>query len=657
MLFSGIQMLYEIKYDVVALIILVILFALARLFECFPTRENKAYMIFILTTISALASNIGSAFAISYMPLRLINLNYLINVIHIILVNLIPFFYIFFVLTIIYQHSPVPLSLKIFMRVMIVSEIIFISLTPWLHTVFYFDVQGTYLHSWGMTCLYIFDLLIIIFVISQFFIHKNKVNNKKISLVFSYSIAVSIAMLIQYYHPNMLVIGLATAISEAISYFTLTNPEDFTVRDMGAFNRVAFKEYFYARHENKQRKALAVFYFTNIDVMKNVYGGENSHYMLKQFITHAKQYTGRNYFFYLFHNTLAIYFKNKNDAEKKLGQLMADPLMNVKPYKGAVNHIHFPLLYKTFLLDDISILEKIDNNADNQTYSKLISLLRYVQQSSDSSAHKINYIEPNDIYSLNHKLFIQSSVMKSVQNKSFEVFLQPIYDLKSKCFNSAEALIRLKDIEGNYIAPSLYIPEAEKNELILIIGDIALEKTCEYIHKTNCRALGIKKVNINLSIQQCMQEDAVENILNILDRWQIERNMIRLEITESLLENSEGQLEKVMNRLIREGIEFALDDFGTGYANTSRLLKFPFSEVKFDKSLLDAALKDEKNLIPLKHLINMVNEMGKSVLVEGVESQESSDLVEKFGAEMIQGYYFAKPMPASEFTEFLKKEM
>ena len=86
-------------------------------------------------------------------------------------------------------------------------------------------------------------------------------------------------------------------------------------------------------------------------------------------------------------------------------------------------------------------------------------------------------------------------------------------------------------------------------------------------------------------------------------------------------------------------------------------MKFPFSEVKFDKSLLDAALKDEKNLIPLKHLINMVNEMGKSVLVEGVESQESSDLVEKFGAEMIQGYYFAKPMPASEFTEFLKKEM
>ena len=111
-----------------------------------------------------------------------------------------------------------------------------------------------------------------------------------------------------------------------------------------------------------------------------------------------------------------------------------------------------------------------------------------------------------------------------------------------------------------------------------------------------------------------------------------------------------------MNKLTSHGIEFALDDYGTGYSNTSRLLTFPFSEIKFDKSFVDSAMESKRNQLPLKHLMNMVNDSDMIVLVEGIETKEMSELIESFGGTLIQGFYYAKPLSLPDFVDFIKNK-
>lgn len=646
-------MLYNIRYDSVGMIILAILLIINRLNFQFPTRENSVYVHFVIISILALAFNIGCAIATSFLPPSLVWLNTLLAVIHIQLTNFVTLFYLAFVLTLTHPDTEIPKGFKKFTIILALFEFAFITSSPLLHTVMYFDKEGIYHHGWGMKLLYVITVAILILSLVELYLHRKNISLKQLFITLSYTVTILVTIIIQNIFPNLLIIGLATSLAELLIYFTLRNTDDFCIKDMGTYNRAAFKEFLYYKNSQESHSALVMLYGSNMDTIKNFYGTESTHYMLKQYVKNAQKFTGKQYYFYLFHNTLVIPFRNKNEAQTKLRQLMDYPINSVRTSPKSNTSIQFPITFKSFVLDDISIIQKISTDDEENPYTKLMSLLKFVQ-TSDASSNKINSIEPSDVYKLNHKLYVQEAVLKSIQQKSFEVFLQPIYDVKKKAFTTAESLIRMRDSDGNYIPPSLYIPEAEKNDMILIIGDFAIEKTCEFINASKCQELGIEKININLSMQQCMQEDCVEHILKILNRYEVPKNMIRFEITESLLESDSERLMFVMKSLIAEGIDFALDDFGTGYSNTNRLLNFPFSEVKFDKSFVDSIVKDEKKSIPLKHLIQMVKDLDKLVLVEGVESEYMAKQLEEYGAELIQGYCFAKPMPVEEFVAFLK---
>ena len=230
--------------------------------------------------------------------------------------------------------------------------------------------------------------------------------------------------------------------------------------------------------------------------------------------------------------------------------------------------------------------------------------------------------------------------------------MQPIYNLHTKSFTGAEALLRLKNEDGEYIPPMDYIPKAESDGDIVSIGRIVLRKTCEYISKGNLKNLGIEKVHINLSVVECMQDDIVKVIVDTLESYNVPRDFIRLEITETMLAADSEKLLHTMLDLSEHGIDFALDDYGTGDSNTSRMLSFPFSEIKFDKSLIDSMQNKEGNLL-MKHLTSMIKDIDRLVLAEGVEIPADVELLKNMNCDLIQGFYFAKPMPREEFVKFL----
>jgi EAL domain-containing protein (putative c-di-GMP-specific phosphodiesterase class I) len=152
-----------------------------------------------------------------------------------------------------------------------------------------------------------------------------------------------------------------------------------------------------------------------------------------------------------------------------------------------------------------------------------------------------------------------------------------------------------------------------------------------------------------------MQENIGIRLLNIIDKYKIPHGLIDFEITESTADNSSENLDKIMDDFNKKGIDFSLDDYGTGYSNQSNLMRYPYSIVKIDKSLVWACDSNPKAFISLKHTIAMIKDLDMKVLAEGVETQHHIDLLEQIGCEFLQGYFYSRPLPISELMDVIKE--
>ena len=248
--------------------------------------------------------------------------------------------------------------------------------------------------------------------------------------------------------------------------------------------------------------------------------------------------------------------------------------------------------------------------------------------------------------------YLDNIIDRALNDKLFQIFYQPIYSINDKKYTSAEALIRLIDPEYGFISPGVFIPAAEKSGKILQIGEYVLEEVCKFISSDYFKNSGIKYIEVNLSVIQCMSDGISESMLNILKKYNVEPSFINLEITESFMEISIEKMQKNLNKITSSGIELSLDDYGTGYSNIERVSKLPISVIKFDKAFAEAInnKKMEKIIIDT---ISMFKHVDYKIVVEGVETKEMADTYIKYGCDFIQGFYFSKPLPLDEFKKFI----
>ena len=168
--------------------------------------------------------------------------------------------------------------------------------------------------------------------------------------------------------------------------------------------------------------------------------------------------------------------------------------------------------------------------------------------------------------------------------------------------------------------------------------------------------MGIEKIDVNLSVVQCMKDDLYVDILNIIKEYNIPKGMVNFEITETATYISKNNLKNNMEMLKKEGISFAMDDFGTGFANMNSIIEFPFDIIKIDKSMLWLAMESEKSMCILRYMIDMLKAMNLKIIVEGIETTEHIKLLEKLGCNYFQGYFFSKPINENDFVKFIKEK-
>jgi diguanylate cyclase (GGDEF)-like protein len=245
---------------------------------------------------------------------------------------------------------------------------------------------------------------------------------------------------------------------------------------------------------------------------------------------------------------------------------------------------------------------------------------------------------------------LETELRKALANDSFEVYYQPLINLKSKRISTCEALLRWPHPERGMISPAEFIPLAEEMGLIVEIGDWVLRRACSECGKWPNQV----RVAVNLSPIQFRRTNMLESIRKALDTSGLPANRLELEITESVLVQDTEATRAALHQLKELGVRISLDDFGTGYSSLSYLRSFPLDKVKIDRSFLQGISMSERSETLLHGVARLSAQLGLSVAVEGVETEEELAVIARERSiDEVQGYLFSPAIPSRAIRKLL----
>ena len=255
------------------------------------------------------------------------------------------------------------------------------------------------------------------------------------------------------------------------------------------------------------------------------------------------------------------------------------------------------------------------------------------------------------------RLHIENSLRQAIERDELELHFQPLLDAHGRHTVGAEALIRWRHPELGLMPPIRFIPIAEETGLIVPIGEWVLEQACRHQSAWRQAGLGELFVAVNISALQFRQERFLNTVANILRTTGIDPGSLELELTETILmEDVEANI-RLMSSLKAMGVSLAVDDFGTGYSSLNYLNRFPIDKLKIDRSFVSDMLSDPTNLAITKAIIGLGHTIGLRVTAEGVEHEEELCILQSVACDEVQGYYFARPMPAGDFEKWLAESV
>jgi diguanylate cyclase (GGDEF)-like protein/PAS domain S-box-containing protein len=245
-------------------------------------------------------------------------------------------------------------------------------------------------------------------------------------------------------------------------------------------------------------------------------------------------------------------------------------------------------------------------------------------------------------------LWFESELRRALAENQLQLHYQPKVSLRSGRIVGAEALLRWKHPERGMVSPGIFVPVAEETGLILDLGSWVLEEACRQIRQWKDAGLDVPPVAINISSRQ-FDAGLPGRVHAVLDKYQLPPNLLKLEITESLLVRGAENVIPIMNELVALGLALALDDFGTGYSSLAYLKKFPISTLKIDRSFVIGLPHEENDCAIARAIVTMGQQLRQEIVAEGVETREQMSFLRDLGCDQLQGYLFSPALPPADF--------
>ena len=244
---------------------------------------------------------------------------------------------------------------------------------------------------------------------------------------------------------------------------------------------------------------------------------------------------------------------------------------------------------------------------------------------------------------------IINAMEMAIQNKEFTLYLQPKYDIEKGTIIGAEALVRWISLENGFISPGDFIPVFENNGFVYEVDKFIWEESCRYLRKWLDEGREVHPISVNVSRIDLYTPKLVQHLVNLREKYQLPSQYLELEITESAYTEDPEQIITITRQLREAGFVILMDDFGTGYSSLNMLKDIQIDVLKLDMGFLKSSDYSAKGGNILTAILKMAESLKMQTIAEGVETKEQVEFLKKIGCQCVQGFYFARPMPAQEY--------
>ena len=252
---------------------------------------------------------------------------------------------------------------------------------------------------------------------------------------------------------------------------------------------------------------------------------------------------------------------------------------------------------------------------------------------------------------------IIDSMETALEEGQFLVYLQPKYRICDETMAGAEALVRWKHPEWGFQSPAEFIPLFEKNGFITKLDQYVWDKTCCYLRRWDDEGYPPVPVSVNVSRADIYHADIADIMVRTVSKYGLTPSRLHLEITESAYTEDPGQIIETVSHLRELGFVIEMDDFGSGYSSLNMLNQMPIDILKLDMTFIRSETAKPADQGVLQFIMELARRMHLSVVAEGVETKEQLDRLGETGCDYVQGYYFARPMPAGDFERLMRDQI
>ena len=492
--------------------------------------------------------------------------------------------------------------------------------------------EGNQMYTYGAAVLgvYCFVALYIIATLTISFVFRKRLNPRRGFAIILWMLIWMSSAILQFLNSALLIVGFASALGVLILFVLMENPEANLERQLGCFNSYALTEYLKQLYERKIDFAVLEISFDNTFLLEEQRIDSND--MLRK-ILHLLE---RDIFVFKNINLSLVLISETADKLETAAKALLDSYLN------------------TDLFQKTATLVLTSQTASFSDMDDLFHFLSFVRTLNKDKHEKLIYANEVMISKYQEQSLIEQEITNALLEDRVDVYLQPIYSNLKKSFSSAEALVRIRRTDGTLLPPGQFIAIAEDNGQIVELGERVFEKVCYYLKHTDIVQLGIRYIEVNLSVIQCEDPNLSKKLISIIEKYNVDPGLINLEITETASINARQTILENMHNLIDFGFTFSLDDFGKGESNLMYIVDMPVSIVKLDYDMSKAFFTSSKAKQVVRAVISMVHGMGLNLVAEGIETRSEAEAITREGIDYIQGFYYSRPLPIQDFLKFLQ---
>ncbi len=557
--------------------------------------------------------------------------------------NAIPLLFAYYVLQIVHINAKQMLQAKWMLSVCGVVDVAVLVTNPYTNWVYEVD-EGRYIYDYGVIVLITVAILAIVASSVVAICRVNHTLFAKTMVVMFHMLLVVIAVIMQL-KTHVLFLNFVIATVCLTLYYYLQNPNGVIDTVTKQFNRRFLGEYLHTFFVNEKPFGIVVVVMDDFKFINKTYGVENGDNLLRQIGAFMDNLPFAKTVFRLGADQFCIVLYKELDQIDNVAQT-----------------IHERFRHPWYSENQIGIMMSasiccVNCPADASAYGQLIEVMDYsMSMAKRLKKGMITYAKDYDLGKIKQDKAFEKAVKQALDRDELMVYYQPIFSVQKGVYNSAEALVRLHDAQLGWISPEDFIPIAERNGMIIEMGEVILDKVCRFIHDFKLAQTTVEYIEVNISPVQLMQQHFSDRVKQIMEKYDVRPEQINIEITETATISMADTVNANIMDLVQYGIKFSLDDYGSGYANIDYINHMPFSIIKLDKYIIWDAFKSTKAGITLKHTIGMLNELELHIVAEGVETAEMRDHLADIGCHYMQGWYYSKAVSDTEFIHLIEMQ-